>query len=139
MAQFGSGALVLRLGQDAESLGEVAQFWPWPQARELEQVAGDIAGDPVRAGLLGSDVLGFLEVVQGFADLAAHGVRGCQVDEIARPALGRVGGGIVFRQRKGKSGLTLQCPPALLELLRENRKGKPRSGCVQATRGRTTT
>jgi hypothetical protein len=34
----------------------------------------------------------------------------------------RVGGGIVFRQRKGKSKLTLQCPPALLELLREHRK-----------------
>jgi integrase len=34
----------------------------------------------------------------------------------------RVGGGIVFRQRKGKGRLTLQCPPALLELLREHRK-----------------
>jgi integrase len=34
----------------------------------------------------------------------------------------RVGGGIVFRQRKGKSKLTLQCPPALLELLKEHRK-----------------
>jgi integrase len=30
--------------------------------------------------------------------------------------------GLVFRQRKGKSKLTLQCPPALLELLREHRK-----------------
>jgi len=34
----------------------------------------------------------------------------------------RVGGGVVFRQRKGKGRLTLQCPPALLELLREHRK-----------------
>jgi Phage integrase family len=34
----------------------------------------------------------------------------------------RVGGGGVFRQRKGKGKLTLQCPPALLELLREHRK-----------------
>jgi integrase len=34
----------------------------------------------------------------------------------------RVGGGIVFRQRKGKIKLTLQCPPALLQLLREHRK-----------------
>jgi integrase len=34
----------------------------------------------------------------------------------------RVGGGIVFRQRKGKGKLTLQCPPPLLELLREHRK-----------------
>jgi hypothetical protein len=34
----------------------------------------------------------------------------------------RVGGGLVFRQRKGKGKLTLQCPPALLELLREHRK-----------------
>jgi integrase len=34
----------------------------------------------------------------------------------------RTGGGAVFRQRKGKGKLTLQCPPALLELLREHRK-----------------
>ena len=34
----------------------------------------------------------------------------------------RVGGGIVFRQRKGKGKLTLHCPPVLLELLREHRK-----------------
>jgi len=33
----------------------------------------------------------------------------------------RVGGGVVFRQRKGKGKLTLQCPPALLELLRQHR------------------
>lgn len=40
----------------------------------------------------------------------------------ADKCLHRVGGGLVFRQRKGKSKLTLQCPPALLELLREHRK-----------------
>jgi hypothetical protein len=34
----------------------------------------------------------------------------------------RVGGGLVFRQRKGKSKLTLQCPPVLRELLKEHRK-----------------
>jgi integrase len=34
----------------------------------------------------------------------------------------RVGGGLFFRQRKGKGKLTLQCPPALLELLKEHRK-----------------
>ena len=34
----------------------------------------------------------------------------------------RVGGGVVFRQRKGKGKLTLQCPPALRELLAEHRK-----------------
>jgi integrase len=34
----------------------------------------------------------------------------------------RIGGGVVFRQRKGKGKLTLHCPPALLELLREHRR-----------------
>ena len=34
----------------------------------------------------------------------------------------RTGGGLVFRQRKGKGKLTLQRPPALLELLREHRR-----------------
>jgi integrase len=34
----------------------------------------------------------------------------------------RIGGGIVFRQRKGKGKLTLQCPPPVLELLKEHRK-----------------
>jgi integrase len=34
----------------------------------------------------------------------------------------RAGGGVVFRQRKGKSKLTLQCPPPVLDLLREHRK-----------------
>lgn len=33
----------------------------------------------------------------------------------------RVGGGAVFRQRKGKGKLTLQCPPHLLDLLMEQR------------------
>lgn len=34
----------------------------------------------------------------------------------------RTGGGIVFRQRKGKSKLTLQCSPELLALLKAHRK-----------------
>jgi site-specific recombinase XerD len=34
----------------------------------------------------------------------------------------RAGGGVVFRQRKGKGNLTLQCPAALLEQLREHHK-----------------
>lgn len=34
----------------------------------------------------------------------------------------RTGGGLVFRRRKGKSKLTLQCPPALLALLKEHKK-----------------
>ncbi|MFB4285965.1 tyrosine-type recombinase/integrase [Nonomuraea sp. MTCD27] len=34
----------------------------------------------------------------------------------------RTGGGLVFRQRKGKSKLTLQCPPALLAFLRAHKK-----------------
>ncbi|MGN9837714.1 tyrosine-type recombinase/integrase [Nonomuraea sp. H19] len=34
----------------------------------------------------------------------------------------RSGGGLVFRQRKGKSKLTLQCPPALLAFLRAHKK-----------------
>src|SRR5215471_8194967 len=34
----------------------------------------------------------------------------------------RIGGGVVFRQRKGKGKLTLQCPPALLEQLKKHRK-----------------
>ncbi|MEO3874000.1 tyrosine-type recombinase/integrase [Nonomuraea sp. B12E4] len=36
--------------------------------------------------------------------------------------LKRTGGGLVFRQRKGKSKLTLQCPPGLLALLRAHKK-----------------
>lgn len=36
----------------------------------------------------------------------------------------RSGGGLVFRRRKGKSKLTLQCPAALLELLREHRRNQ---------------
>ena len=34
----------------------------------------------------------------------------------------RAGSGYVFRQRKGKSKLTFQCPPPLLDLLKEHRK-----------------
>ncbi|WP_431897218.1 tyrosine-type recombinase/integrase [Nonomuraea sp. bgisy101] len=34
----------------------------------------------------------------------------------------RSGGGLVFRPRKGKSKLTLQCPPALLEQLKAHKK-----------------
>lgn len=45
----------------------------------------------------------------------------------------RSGGGLVFRQRKGRSKLTLQCPPGLLAQLKalremqdaEREKGKP--------------
>jgi hypothetical protein len=33
----------------------------------------------------------------------------------------RIGGGVVFRQRKGKGKLTLQCPPPVPDLLREHR------------------
>lgn len=36
----------------------------------------------------------------------------------------RTGGGLIFRQRKGKSRLTLQCPPELLPMLREHRKAQ---------------
>ncbi len=34
----------------------------------------------------------------------------------------RTGGGIIFRQRKGRSRLTLQCPPELLPILKEHKK-----------------
>src|SRR6266851_2117982 len=40
--------------QNSEPLGEFAQLGAWPQAGELEQVASDIAGDAVGAGLLDS-------------------------------------------------------------------------------------
>ena len=46
------------------------------------------------------------------ADCVGHG------DKCPR----RVGGGIVFQQRKGKGKLTLHCPPVLLHLLKEHRK-----------------
>ena len=48
----------------------------------MEQVAGDVAGDAIRARLLGRDLLGLLQVVDGLADLAAHGVSGGKVDEV---------------------------------------------------------
>ena len=34
----------------------------------------------------------------------------------------RIGGGLFFRQRKGKGKLTLQCPPMLLDLLKDQRR-----------------
>jgi len=34
----------------------------------------------------------------------------------------RIGGGVIFRQRKGKGKLTLQCPRPVLDLLKEHRK-----------------
>lgn len=40
----------------------------------------------------------------------------------ARHCRARKGGGIVFRQRKGRSKLTLQCPPELLPILRAHRE-----------------
>jgi hypothetical protein len=50
--------------------------------------------------------------------------RGCPADCTAHAdrCPKRVGGGYVFRQRKGKRKLTLQCPPPLLDLLKEHRK-----------------
>jgi len=42
----------------------------------LEEVAGDLAGDAVGAGLLGGKLFGLFEVVEGVAYLAAHGVGG---------------------------------------------------------------
>ncbi|WP_081904064.1 tyrosine-type recombinase/integrase [Microbispora rosea] len=39
-----------------------------------------------------------------------------------RPVPEAYGGGIVFRQRKGRSRLTLQCPPELLPILREHKR-----------------
>ena len=74
-----------RLGQYAESFGEFAQFGPWPQAGQLEQVAGYRAADCVHAGFLWRDALGFLEGVQGLADLAAHGVRLGEVQPVTEP------------------------------------------------------
>jgi hypothetical protein len=55
----------------------------------LEQVAGDGSGYPVCAGLLGGELLGYLEVAEGFADLATCGVGGGEVDAVAGLALGR--------------------------------------------------
>lgn len=50
--------------------------------------------------------------------------RPCPKDCTAHPdkCPRRVGGGVVFRQRKGKGKLTLQCPPGLLALLLVHRK-----------------
>ena len=40
----------------------------------------------------------------------------------------RVDGGVVFRQRKGKGKLTLQCPPPVLECSRSTARGKRPNG-----------
>ena len=50
--------------------------------------------------------------------------RPCRANCIAHPdkCPKRIGGGVVFRQRKGKGKLTLQCPPPVLDLLKEHRK-----------------
>lgn len=50
--------------------------------------------------------------------------RGCPADctSHADRCPKRVGGGYVFRRRKGKRKLTLQCPAPLLDLLKEHRK-----------------
>src|SRR5258708_34005622 len=72
----------------SEALGEFAELGAGPQAGELEQVAGDIASDAMGAGLLGRDLLGLLQVVDGLADLPSHG-GGCgEGDQGAGPALG---------------------------------------------------
>jgi hypothetical protein len=59
------------------------------QSGELEQVAGDGGADVVDAGLLGRDALGFLEGVQRFANLSAHGVGLGQVQQVPGQSLGR--------------------------------------------------
>ncbi|WP_433351617.1 tyrosine-type recombinase/integrase [Microtetraspora malaysiensis] len=51
----------------------------------------------------------------------------------------RMGGGIVFRQRKGRSRLTLQCPPELLPILREHKKLQDAERAEAGTSGKTTT
>src|SRR5260221_9031065 len=71
-----------------EALGEFAQFGAGSKSGELEQVAGDVAGDAIGARLLGRDLLGLLQVVEGLADLPSHG-GGCgEVDQVAGPAFG---------------------------------------------------
>ena len=69
--------------EDAEAFGEFAEFGPGPQPGELEEVAGDGAADVVDPGFLRSDPLGFLQGMQGLADLAAHCVRRGQVKVVA--------------------------------------------------------
>src|SRR5258708_33439733 len=72
----------------SEALGEFAELGAGLQAGELEEVAGDIASDAMGAGLLGRDLLGLLQVVDGLADLPSHG-GGCgEVDQVAGPAFG---------------------------------------------------
>src|SRR5260221_8403683 len=72
----------------SEALGEFGERGAGPQAGELEQVAGDIASDGMGAGLLGRDLLGLLEVVDGLADLPSHGVGCGEVDQVAGPGFG---------------------------------------------------
>jgi len=48
----------------------------------LEQVAGDESGAVVGMGEFRRELFGLLQVVDGFADLAAHGVGGCEVDHV---------------------------------------------------------
>jgi hypothetical protein len=69
-----SGITGSPLRQDTESFCEVAQLGAWPQAGELEQVAGDEPGAVVGVGEFGSKPFGLLEVMDRFADLTAHGV-----------------------------------------------------------------
>jgi hypothetical protein len=60
----------------------------------LKEVAGDLAGDAVGAGLLGGELFGLFEVVEGVADLAARGVGGGEVDVVAGLPLGRQPGDV---------------------------------------------
>ncbi len=46
------------------------------------------------AGEFGGDGCGFLQVVDGFADLAAHGVGGGEVDEVAGSSFGGAVAGV---------------------------------------------
>ena len=82
---------MLSLGQDSESFGEVAELGPRPEAGELEQVAGDEAGSEVSVGEFWCELFGLLQVVDGFADLAPHGMRCGEVDHVSRLPLRRQG------------------------------------------------
>jgi hypothetical protein len=100
---LGSGAL----REDAEALGEVTEFGSWPQARELEEIAGDCPGYPVSPGLLGRQQFGFLQVVEGFADLPPHGVGRGEVDEAPGLPLGGKSAGVdAVGQVEGVTGVS---------------------------------
>jgi hypothetical protein len=61
----------------------------------------------VGPGLLGGELLGLLEVVEGVADLAAHGVGGGEVDEVAGLPFGGQGGDVdVPGEIEGLAGVT---------------------------------